>query len=126
MGDENLLRRVLVNLIDNAIKFSSEKGSISLTVEEKGDAIVRIANVGKELSSEQIDTLFNRFVQTEDGRRHSNSNGLGLFFCQQIINAHGGKISCRSDATATEFLFTLPKAISDPSDATLQNIALPS
>jgi signal transduction histidine kinase len=108
LGDENLLRRVLVNLIDNAMKFTCKDGRVALIVEHDVNAMIKVVNTGAGLSAEEISTVFDRFVQAKAGKRYSNSSGLGLFFCRQIIEAHGGTIECQSNSGETEFRFTLP------------------
>lgn len=110
--DPEQLLRVCLNLIDNAIKYTVEKGKISVTVEPQGDKVmVTIANNGPEISPADLPLLFERFVRlnsaTQSGVRGS---GLGLSICRAIIDLHGGRIWAESrPGDGVKFIFTLPR-----------------
>ena len=112
LGDESLIRRVLVNLLDNALKFTETNGKISLVIEQAdqtGQAAVHVINTGAGLGEDDISCLFERFGQAQNGRQYTPGTGLGLFLCRQIISAHGGSIFCQSKVgVETKFTFTLP------------------
>lgn len=92
-----LLRRVLMNLIDNAVKFSPEGGVLSLSVsQEDNQLVVSIKDSGKGLSQSQVEQIFNRFWQTDSGRKYSVGSGLGLYSSKQIVEAMYGRIECNS------------------------------
>ena len=91
-ADKNEIRRVISNLIGNAIKHSKKDGIIKIkTSFENKDARVDIIDFGEGLSKEDIEKLFKRFSQGTSKKR-SASTGLGLYLSRQIIEAHNGKI----------------------------------
>lgn len=107
--DSCLISRVLQNLIANAIKFTSNDGSIeirfSLTDRE---ATVAVADDGRGVPPEYQTTIFEKFgqVETVDAR---SGTGLGLFFCKLAVELHGGRIWVESEAgKGSTFWFTLP------------------
>lgn len=97
-GDRIYLRRVLDNLLDNALKFSPEGGVIHLQLVacEDGQAVVTVADSGVGISEEGLKTLFNKFWQGPVGRNYASSIGLGLYLAKVIVEAHHGEISCHS------------------------------
>ena len=109
--DARLIVQVIINLVDNAIKYTPEGSVIRILTKKQGkEVIVRIEDDGPGISDEAKNHIFEMFYtggnQAVDGRR---SLGLGLALCQSIINAHGGEISV-SDVKphGTAFTFTLP------------------
>lgn len=105
------IQQVLVNLLDNAIKYSHENSAIGLKVRRVDDVVeVRVSNTGDGISKEEVPHIFERFYRGRPKRaRTIRGTGLGLAICQSIIDAHGGTIWEESvpDQTTT-FLFTLP------------------
>lgn len=97
-GDRMYLRRVLDNLLDNALKFSPDGGVIhlQLTAGDDGHAVVTVADSGVGISEEGLKSLFNKFWQGPVGRNYSSSIGLGLYLAKIIVEAHDGQISCSS------------------------------
>ncbi|RMF25941.1 MAG: sensor histidine kinase [Cyanobacteria bacterium J083] len=106
-GDPLELRRLITNLIENAIKFT-DKGSIKVTVAENDSEItLKVQDSGIGISPQEQKTIFQRYRQ---GNHRRSGKGLGLYLCQQIINAHQGKISLESQlGSGTTFIFSLPK-----------------
>jgi heavy metal sensor kinase len=110
-GDELRLRQVVVNLIDNAIKYTPEGGSISLVVRsDSGTAILEVIDTGIGISSAALPQVFNRFFRAEEakaGRMHGS--GLGLAIVQSITEAHGGHVYVESNENrGTKFRIELP------------------
>ncbi len=108
-GDEELLSQVWVNLIDNAIKFTPEGGSVEIRL-SKRENIARfvIRDDGYGISEEVQKRIFDKFYQGDVSRAISG-NGLGLSISKRIIELHGGNISCRSsEGAGTEFSVELP------------------
>ncbi len=90
-ADKNEIRRVISNLLGNAIKHSKKDGIIKINVSyDKKDARVDIVDFGEGLSKEDIEKLFNRFSQGTSKKR-SASTGLGLYLSRQIIEAHNAQ-----------------------------------
>jgi two-component system sensor histidine kinase KdpD len=105
------VQQVLVNLLDNAIKYSTEGTAIGLKVFRVGDTVeVHVSNAGEGVPKEEIPRIFERFHRVGSRRQRSiRGTGLGLAICKGIIEAHGGRIWVQSvpDQTTT-FAFTLP------------------
>jgi heavy metal sensor kinase len=94
MGDESYLRRVLLNLLDNAIKYNFRGGSLSISLTRSGGlAVLRIANLGPGIPKEHEARVFERFYRADPSRSSDTSgSGLGLSICREIVAAHGGQM----------------------------------
>ena len=114
-GDPKRVEQILVNLLDNAVKFTPEKGSVTLrvhTVERSGSARTRfvVEDTGVGMSPEQIETMFEAFVQGESGltRSHGGS-GLGLTISRRLARLMGGEITVESEpGKGARFVLELP------------------
>jgi two-component system, sensor histidine kinase and response regulator len=114
-GDRLELRRVITNLIGNAIKFT-DAGSVKISLSQnESEVIVQVQDSGIGISPEDQQAVFQRYHQ---GNHRRAGKGLGLYLCQQIINAHQGKLTVRSHSggeassqsnTGTTFTFSIPK-----------------
>lgn len=116
-GDAAKLNQVLINLLDNAIKFTRDGGvEMRLTrLERQGKenevwVAVEVSDTGKGISEENIDRIFNKFEQENTStRRVHGGSGLGLAISKQLIELQGGNISCESElGQGTTFRFELP------------------
>ena len=110
-ADAVMLRRMALNLIDNAIKYNRPTGELRASLRnETGVAIFTIGNTGTGIPPKRRATLFERFYRTDAGRsREAGGSGLGLSLCREIVVAHGGTIELtRSDPQWTEFTVRLP------------------
>ena len=111
LGDATLLRRVLLNLIDNAVKYNRADGRVRLTLGlANGLATVTVANTGPGIAPERRPALFERFYRPESDRnRDTGGSGLGLSLCREIVTAHEGTIALGLTAADwTEFVVSLP------------------
>jgi two-component system phosphate regulon sensor histidine kinase PhoR len=111
-GDESYLSRVLLNLLDNAVKYNVERGIISISLTDSGSSVVfRISNTGQEIPKEHQNRIFERFYRADSSRSSETfGSGLGLSICKEIIVAHSGQIWLERQAPGwTAFGFTLPK-----------------
>lgn len=111
-ADRDLLHQVIYNLLDNAVKFTDEKGTISFFASEDDSSIsITLRNSGAGLSKEDISRIFERFYKVDKSRSFDVKGvGLGLYIVKTIINMHGGIIFADStEGEYTEFTFTLPK-----------------
>ena len=115
--DAKLIRQVLINLLDNAIKHTLPDGDIRISVEKAENlhfAVFKIADSGSGISQEDLPHLFQMFytsrTQIVDAK---HGIGLGLTICDAIIKAHGGTIEAKNriDRTGAEFTFTLPMEV---------------
>jgi signal transduction histidine kinase len=110
LADSSEIRRVLTNLIGNAIKFTPEKGQIKVHIAtDKHRVLVSVMDNGPGIPPEDVSTLFERFAQGTRLHRVSGS-GLGLFLSQQIAKAHGGQILIDSTVgSGSTFTLILPQ-----------------
>jgi signal transduction histidine kinase len=108
-GNRDHLRRVMINLLDNALKFTPEKGRIGITLEsDNGSVKMRIADSGPGIDREDLPLIFERFFRGRSGRNEPGK-GLGLSLCREIVELHGGKISAiNQPGGGAEFVITLP------------------
>lgn len=108
-GNEELLKHVWINLLDNAIKFSEDYGCIDVCIEENNASlVVSISNGGKTIPSESLDRIFNKFYQADES--HSTpGNGIGLAIVKRVVELHKGTVSVQSGRDLTTFTVTLPK-----------------
>jgi PAS domain S-box-containing protein len=109
-ADEALLRRVLENLIGNAIKFTPSGGVIRVSAEvtpsERPRLLVRVSDTGSGIPPDLQERLFQKFVT---GRREGHGSGLGLAFCKMAVESHGERIWVESTGeNGTTFALTLP------------------
>ncbi|MGA8480006.1 MAG: ATP-binding protein [Chthoniobacterales bacterium] len=113
LADEWYLRRLLLNLLDNAIKYNIHSGRVEICLEKSGYlASFRIANTGPEISEEHQIRIFERFYRTEASRASEVvGSGLGLSICREIVLAHQGQIWMeRTRPGWTVFAVNLPLA----------------
>lgn len=112
-GDEDRLIQVLINLLDNALKFTPRGGKIAVHAVERAEAIwVSVSDSGVGIAAHEIPYLFQQFYRGDEARTPEKQGmGLGLTICREIIEAHGGQIWAESKPDqGAHFTFTLPKA----------------
>ncbi len=99
MADRVVLRQAVINLLDNAIKYSPEGASIRVVVRERSGApVVEIIDNGPGIAAEHHDAIFQRFYRVDNARsRESGGAGLGLCIARWAVEAHGGHIDLESD-----------------------------
>jgi signal transduction histidine kinase len=107
--DPTLIRRVIGNLLGNALKFTPESGSITVAGAERRPR-VDVADTGPGIPADFISRVFDKFSQAGEGRaRKRYSTGLGLAFCKLAVEAHGGSIGVSSEVgVGSRFWFQLP------------------
>lgn len=110
-GDKQLIYRLLLNLCDNALKYT-ERGCIKLKLAIAGDSVdFTISDTGIGIPEEQLPRIFDRFYRVDKSRSNSGGgSGLGLSICQWIVQAHGGSIRVESQldrGTTIQILFPL-------------------
>ncbi len=106
-GNEDLLKQVWTNLIDNAIKFSHENGKIEVKIEKNKNSIcVSVANEGVKISNEDKDKIFNKFYQADESYSKSG-NGIGLSIVKKIVELHKGSVAVDNE-NKTIFYVNLP------------------
>ena len=108
-ANEELLKQVWINLIDNAIKFSPNGGVIEIDIEDQADQVsVSVANSGEEISLENQKRIFNKFYQA-DGSHSIEGNGIGLAVVKRVVDLHSGRVAVHSEHNITAFTVMLPK-----------------
>ncbi|MFC2058212.1 CHASE4 domain-containing protein [Chloroflexota bacterium] len=109
-ADEDRLRQVLLNLLDNAIKFTPSGGTITLRAREKdGSLIIEVQDTGPGISEEKQQQVFEAYYRVKGERQRLHGLGLGLSLCKLIVELHGGRIWLESqDGEGTTFAFSLP------------------
>ncbi len=108
-ANQDAITQVIYNLLDNAIKFSPDAGTLELTIREGGGkAYLSIANQGETIPSEELPLVFDRFHKIDKSRsQNRDSWGLGLYIVKTIVDSHGENISVTSRDDKTTFTFTL-------------------
>jgi two-component system sensor histidine kinase/response regulator len=115
-GDEDKLRRTLVNLLGNAIKFTPTGGTVSIVARkaENEDALFfSVQDTGEGIPKESFGRIFEKFGQVESRKAgRKMSTGLGLTFCKMAVEAHGGRIWVESElGQGSQFNFTIPLSV---------------
>ena len=110
-GDADRLERVAVNLVHNALKFTSAGGTVSVrAAAEDGNVVVRVIDTGLGIAREDLPRVFERFYKV-DRARGGAGTGLGLAIVKHTIEAHGGRVAVESEEGAgSTFSFSLPLA----------------
>ncbi len=111
-GDQDAITQVCYNLLDNAIKFSRQGGTLGLSVATKGlKTYVSISDEGETIPPEELSLIFDRFHKTDRSRSMDRDGvGLGLYIVKTILNSHKEDIVCESENGVTRFTFTLTSA----------------
>lgn len=110
-ADEDRLRQVLTNLVDNAIKYSREGGKVKIKVNRnEGEIRVTVIDNGVGIPENELNRIFERFYRVGKGRGAKHGGrGLGLAIAKHIVEAHGGTIVARSNlGKGSRFIFTIP------------------
>lgn len=113
VADKEKIKRVVYNLMDNAVKFIEYEGQLSIiTISEEKSIVISIKNTGECIPQEEIDYIWERFVKLDKSRgKNKRGSGLGLPIVKSILKSHGEKINVKSDKTGTVFIFNLPKSL---------------
>lgn len=111
-GDLDLLRRVLLNLLDNAAKYTPDGGTITLSVQADADSFhFAISDTGPGIPPEDRVHLFEMFYRARTQQQQGGA-GIGLAFCKLAVEAHGGKIDMRSEpGKGSTFAFSIPRQL---------------
>lgn len=108
-ANEELLKQVWINLIDNAIKFSPEKELITFRINESEDKLsVIVSNPGPTIPEGSLKKIFNKFYQSDESHA-SEGNGIGLAIVKRVAELHHGNVSVHSENGHTTFIVELPK-----------------
>lgn len=113
MCDRDAVTRVIINLLDNAVKYANTGGEIHISVTENAKkAVISVKNSGEGISPEDLKHIFDKFYKVDKSRGLDKKGvGLGLYLVKNIIGQHGESIKAESEAGgSTTFTFTLPLA----------------
>ncbi|WP_425540196.1 sensor histidine kinase [Microaceticoccus formicicus] len=110
--DKNRIRQVLINLLDNSLKFTENEGVVITNLFEKDDVvIIEVIDTGIGIDSEEIALITGKFYKGRDSNSHT---GLGLSICEEIVKLHDGKMIIESKiGEGTKIAVSLPKGIDD-------------
>jgi signal transduction histidine kinase len=112
--DADRINEVLGNLLSNAFKFTPHGGRVELAIDaEDGGIHMEVRDTGAGIPPEQLPHIFEKFYQADNqDSAHATGTGLGLAIAKQIVEAHGGTISCDSTVgVGTTFAMTLPARV---------------
>ena len=110
-GNEELLKQVWINLVDNAVKFSPCRGTVVLDVTEGKDTVtVSVSNTGPTIPPEKIEKIFNKFYQSDESHA-TEGNGIGLAIVRRVVELHRGRTTVTSADGMTTFAVDLPKKV---------------
>jgi two-component system OmpR family sensor kinase len=112
LGDPDRLKQLLLNLVDNAIKYTPKGGQVTLGLRRaKGWAVLSVTDTGVGIPAEDLPHIFERFYRVDKARsRAAGGTGLGLSIAQWIVQAHGGRIEAQSEpGKGTTFTVWLPR-----------------
>ncbi|HET6418157.1 MAG TPA: ATP-binding protein [Polyangiales bacterium] len=121
LAEERALEQVLVNLVDNAIKYTPERGEIRIDIAPEGrDVFIEVANSGPGIPARHLSRVFERFYRVDAGRsRELGGTGLGLSIVKHLVAKMRGEINVDSSAGWTRFQLCLPLADSPNSDTSV-------
>jgi two-component system sensor histidine kinase KdpD len=110
-GDRQLIKRALIQLLDNALKYSIPESLIDITVSAtSAEVIVRVHNLGPVIASNDRERIFERFYRADDTRFGAPGTGLGLSIVKKIADAHSGRVWAESEPNnGTAFSLALPR-----------------
>jgi PAS domain S-box-containing protein len=124
VGDRDRLVQVVSNLVNNAVKYSPDGGTVTLSTRSEGDfALVSVTDTGVGIPPDEIGHVFERFRRVRSGAAQSiPGTGLGLTIVKQIVEMHGGKIWVESAVGhGSAFHFTVPMAVDNTSPLQLRH-----
>lgn len=108
-ANEELMKQVWIDLLDNAVKFSEGSGRIWVTIgREKEQVTVAIRNQGPQIPPGKQDKIFRKFYQADESHA-AEGNGIGLAIVKRVVDLHGGQVAAASREGSTTFTVTLPQ-----------------
>jgi len=110
LGDCNRIKQVLINLLENAFRYTSSEGSINLQLfNTKSDIIIKVIDDGPSIPPDSIHTIFEPYYSTENRIKQTGGLGLGLPLAKMIVELHGGSIWAKNlDTRGVEIGFMIP------------------
>ena len=117
-GDRTALDTAVLNLLDNAVKYSGDPIVVRVDLAEEADGFARLSvrDLGVGMNRAHLRFIFNRFYRIgSEVRRSTTGTGLGLFIVKSVIKAHGGTVRAESDGEGhgTTFVMRLPRVVKE-------------
>ena len=111
-GDSDKIKSIVLNLLENAIKYSGENKEVKIELKRSGQDFVNIivSDNGEGINGKDIPHLFERFYRSNETRSTVDGNGLGLAIVREFVEMHSGKIDVKSRPGETVFIVKLPRA----------------
>jgi two-component system, OmpR family, sensor histidine kinase KdpD len=111
--DPQLIELVLLNLVENALRYTSEGTALHLRAGVRSDGVfVEVADEGPGILTEELEKVFEKFYRGSAARKNDGGTGLGLMICRAAIRAHGGRIAAQErPGGGAAIEFTLPIAV---------------
>lgn len=127
LGDADRLRQLLLNLVDNGVKYTHTGGQVTLTLEKSGDWVqVAVSDTGIGIAPEDLPHIFDRFYRADRSRSRPGGSGLGLAIAGWVAEAHGGRLTVESRlGQGSVFRLWLPLAPSSPAAGPAAELILP-
>jgi signal transduction histidine kinase len=120
-GDQARIVQVLVNLLNNAAKYTDRGGQVWLRAAREGDeVVVRVRDTGIGIEANMLERVFNLFTQVEEATRRAQGGlGIGLTLVRQLVELHGGRVTAHSEGPGrgSEFVVRLPAGVAPPAAA---------
>ncbi len=108
-ANEELLKEVWINLIDNAVKFSPENEEVAIQIDERNDGYcIIISNKGEKIAKENQKKIFHKFYQADESHA-TKGYGIGLAIVKRVVELHKGKVDVECRADKVSFLVEIPK-----------------
>ena len=129
-GDADRLTQVFANILNNAAKYTGDRGAFSVSAEKQERAVVRVRDNGPGIPRQMLDKIFEPFLQVDSTLDRSHGGlGIGLTLARQLVELHGGTIEARSEGLGkgSEFVVSLPVVAAAPwgMRTTAQDFAAP-
>ena len=97
LGDADALRRMLRNLVENALAYTPPGGEVTVSVTDVGhDCRLTVADTGVGIAADDLPRVFDRFYRADKARANTGGSGLGLSIVQSIAQAHGGRFGSKA------------------------------
>ncbi len=112
VGDKELLKTAIINLLGNAVKYSPENAEITFSLtDQKEKVIFDVMDTGYGISKEDLPHIFDKFFRSDDPHiKEQSGSGMGLAMTSEIIQLHGGEIEVHSEPEkGTQFSISIPK-----------------
>jgi signal transduction histidine kinase len=109
-ADQHKIEQVLINLVNNAVKYAPGSLTITIGVEQTHSGVkITVADQGPGIAAEDVSQLFDRYFRVNKSRHSTSGLGLGLYISSEIIRRHGGQMGVDSvEGKGASFWFTLP------------------